>query len=90
MAKKSFRGKPKKKTAGKVKPNDIMSQFNQMQEQMAQTQAGLASESFSVTAAGGALEVTINGAQRLTGLKIDPELIDEDDPELLTLSLIHI
>ncbi len=87
MAKKSFRGKPKKKSA-KVSPNNVMSQFNLMQEQMAATQEKLADETFTVSAAGGALEVSINGAQRLTALKIDPELIDEDDPELLTDLLI--
>ena len=65
-----------------------MQQFNEMQAQMEATQAKLADELFTVTAAGGALSVSINGAQRLTEIKVDPELMDEDDPEMLTDLLV--
>lgn len=88
MSKKSFRGKPKKKSTGRVNPNDMMSQFTQMQTQMAETQDKLSQETFAITAAGGLLQVEINGTQRLTSLKIDNELIDEDDPDLLTDLLV--
>ena len=87
MAKRSFRGKPKK-SKPKLSQNNIMQQFNEMQAQMEATQAKLADELFTVTAAGGALSVSINGAQRLTEIKVDPELMDEDDPEMLTDLLV--
>ena len=37
----------------------------------------------SVTAGGGAIEVTITGQQQLTAVKIDPEVVDPEDVEML-------
>jgi DNA-binding YbaB/EbfC family protein len=86
MAKKSFRGKPKKsKSAGS---NNIMGQFQQMQEQMASQQEALASETISVTAGGGAITVVITGHQRIQSIEIQPDLVDPEDIEMLQDMLV--
>ena len=61
----------------------MLKQIQQLQEDMAKTQESLADETVSVTAGGGAIEVTITGQQRLTAVKIDPEVVDPDDVEML-------
>ncbi len=50
MAKRSYRGKPKKSKG--ASPDNLMSQVQEMQEQMAAQQEALADETVSVTAGG--------------------------------------
>lgn len=91
MAKKSFRGRPKKKSASKgvpKNPNDMMAQIQQMQAGMAQTQEQLADELVTVTAGGGAIEITITGHQRIKDIKIDPELLDPEEVDMVQDMLI--
>ena len=54
-----------------------------MQEQMAKTQAELESKTVEVTAAGGKVKVTANGAGDVLAIKIDKEVVDPDDVEFL-------
>jgi len=61
----------------------MMQQIQKLQEEMVKTQDALADESVSVTAGGGAIEVTITGHQRLTAVKIDPDVVDPEDVEML-------
>jgi hypothetical protein len=81
MAKRSYRGKPKKSKAPST--SNLMSQMQEMQEQMATQQEALADESVTVTAGGGAITVVITGHQRLESIEIQPELVDPDEIELL-------
>jgi DNA-binding YbaB/EbfC family protein len=81
MAKRSFRGKPKKSKG--VGGSNLMSQFQEMQQQMAAQQEALANETVSVTAGGGAIKVVITGHQRLEMIEIDPELADPEEIEML-------
>ena len=81
MAKRSYRGKPKKSKAPST--SNLMGQMQQMQEQMAAQQAALADESVTVTAGGGAITVVITGHQRLESIEIQPELVDPEEIELL-------
>ena len=81
MAKRSFRGKPKK--AKGVNPSGLMAQVQEMQQQMAEQQEALAHETVSVTAGGGAITVVITGHQRLTSIEIDPDLVDPEEIEML-------
>ena len=37
----------------------------------------------TTTAGGGAVEVTVNGNKELTALKLDKDVIDPEDPEML-------
>ena len=82
MAKRSFRGKPKKKSKS-LDPNNLMSQMQEMQQQMASQQEALANETISVTAGGGAITIVITGHQRVESIQIQPELVDPDDIEML-------
>ncbi len=81
MAKRSYRGKPKKSKAPSA--SNLMGQMQQMQEQMAAQQEALADESVTVTAGGGAITVVITGHQRLESIEIQPELVDPEEIELL-------
>lgn len=86
MAKRSYRGKPKK-DRGESSSN-IMSQFQEMQNQMAAQQEALATETVSVTAGGGAIKVVITGHQRVESIEIQPDLVDPEDIEMLQDMLV--
>jgi DNA-binding YbaB/EbfC family protein len=61
----------------------MMNQLQKLQEQLAQAQAQLAEETVSASAGGGAVEVTVTGDQRCTAIKIDPEVLQDADVEML-------
>jgi DNA-binding YbaB/EbfC family protein len=61
----------------------MMQQIQKLQEEMAKTQESLADETVSVTAGGGAIEITITGQQRLAAVKIAPDVLDPEDVEML-------
>jgi nucleoid-associated protein EbfC len=63
--------------------NKMMQQVQEMQAQMAQAQEELASETVEASAGGGMVTVKATGALEITEIKIAPEAIDPDDPELL-------
>jgi len=81
MAKRSFRGKPKKKKPPQA--GNMMAQFQQMQKDMAEAQASLEHETVTVTAGGGAITIVITGHQRVQTIEINPELLDPEEAELL-------
>jgi DNA-binding YbaB/EbfC family protein len=86
MAKRSFRGKPKKQKAPRA--DNMMAQFQQMQQDMAAAQAALEQETVTVTAGGGAISIVITGHQRLQSIAIEPELLDPEEAEMLQDMLV--
>ena len=60
-----------------------MKQAQKMQEQMAKTQAELENKTVEVSAAGGKVKVTANGAGDVLAIKIDKEVVDPNDVEFL-------
>jgi hypothetical protein len=86
MTKRSYRGKPRK-TKG-TDTSNLMSQFQEMQQQMSAQQEALANETVSVTAGGGVIKVVITGHQRIQTIEIDPELADPEDIEMLQDMLV--
>ena len=54
-----------------------------MQEQMAKTQAELENKTVEVSAGGGKVKVTANGAGDVIAIKIDKEVVDPEDVEFL-------
>ena len=62
----------------------LMKQAQQMQEDMANLQAELETREYEVSAGGGAVTVKINGKKEITGLEIDPEIVDPDDIETMS------
>jgi nucleoid-associated protein EbfC len=61
----------------------MMNQLQKLQEQLAQAQAQLAEETVSASAGGGVVEVTVTGDQRCTAIKIDPDVLQDADVEML-------
>ena len=63
--------------------NQMMKQVQQMQADMAKAQAELAMEVVEASAGGGMVTVKVTGALEVKEIRIDPEAIDPDDPEML-------
>jgi hypothetical protein len=63
--------------------NQILKQAQQMQAEMAKAQEQLKDEVVEASAGGGTVKVTMTGDMQLREIKIAPEAIDPEDPELL-------
>jgi nucleoid-associated protein EbfC len=63
--------------------NKLMKQAQQMQEQMARTQAELAEKTIEVEAGGGKVKIVANGAGEVISIKIDKQIVDPNDVEFL-------
>jgi DNA-binding YbaB/EbfC family protein len=66
----------------------MMEKIQKMQAEMQETQAALENELINVTAAGGAITITITGHQRLQSIKVDPSLVDPADVSMLEDTLV--
>ncbi|MEM1400161.1 MAG: YbaB/EbfC family nucleoid-associated protein [Pseudomonadota bacterium] len=62
---------------------NMMKQAQQMQERMQQMQEGLASAEVTGQAGAGMVTVTMNGKGDVASVKIDKNLVDPDDVEVL-------
>ena len=62
---------------------NIMKQAKKMQERMAQLQDELASKTVDATAGGGMVSVTVNGKFELLSIKIEKEVVNPEDVEML-------
>jgi hypothetical protein len=87
MARRSYRSRKKAKSK-QSNPADMLSQVQEMQQEMAEAQEALADETITVTAAGGVISVTITGHQRVQAIDINPELIDPEEADLLQDMLV--
>ena len=63
--------------------NKMLQQVQELQAQMEKAQEELASETVEASAGGGMVTVKATGDLQITEIKISPEAIDPDDPELL-------
>ena len=63
--------------------NNMMKQVQKMQQDMAKLQSELEEREVEATAGGGAVKVVATGKKTILSIKIDPEVIDEDDIEML-------
>src|SRR5438132_5951814 len=63
--------------------NKMLKQVQQMQAEMAKAQEELAKQTVEASAGGGMVTVKATGALEITEIRIAPEAIDPDDPELL-------
>lgn len=62
---------------------NMMKQVQKMQQDMMRTQAELEARTFTSASGGGAVSVTMNGKRELTELKLEPDVVDRDDVEML-------
>jgi len=60
-----------------------MRQLQAMQAEMARVQEELEAKEVETTAGGGAVAVRVNGKKELVSIKIDPDVMDREDPEML-------
>ena len=60
-----------------------MQQLQQIQEQVLAAQQELAEETVTSSAGGGAVKVTVTGDQRCAAIEIAPEILEENDVEML-------
>jgi len=63
--------------------SQIMKQAQKLQSRMAEVQAELGNRTVSAQAGGGMVEAVVNGRQELVSLRIDPEVANPDDVEML-------
>ena len=63
--------------------NQMLKQAQKMQEDMTTLQADLEQREYSATSGGGMVEVTVDGRHLVKSLKINPDIIDPEDNEML-------
>jgi DNA-binding YbaB/EbfC family protein len=61
----------------------MMKQVQQMQADMAAAQDALAEQTVEGSAGGGMVKVTVSGTGDLQAVRIDPDVVDPDDVEML-------
>jgi DNA-binding YbaB/EbfC family protein len=62
---------------------NLMKEAQRLQQQMAAMQEEVAQRKVEATAGGGMVTVTANGKQELVSIKIDPEVVNKDDAQML-------
>lgn len=68
---------------GGMNMNNLMKQAQKMQKQMAETQESLGDKTLEMTSGGGAVKIVISGKKEIQEIKINPEVVDADDVEML-------
>jgi hypothetical protein len=61
----------------------LMKQAQQVQERLAEMQARLAERTIEASSGGGMVAVVMNGKHEIVSLKIDPEVVNPADVEML-------
>jgi DNA-binding YbaB/EbfC family protein len=61
----------------------LLKQAQQVQAKMAEMQAALGEKRVEASSGGGMVTVVMNGRQEIVSLKIDPEVVDPQDVEML-------
>ena len=64
-------------------PMQMMQQIQKMQQQLEQTSEQLAFENVTASVGGGAIVITMSGAQECKSVTIAPDLLKEADAEML-------
>ena len=63
--------------------NNLMKQAQRMQRQMEEATKELEEKEVSATSGGGAVEVTVSGKKEVVKIKIDEDVVDPEDVEML-------
>jgi DNA-binding YbaB/EbfC family protein len=61
----------------------MLGQIQKLQQDMAKAQEALADETIEVSAGGGAITIVVTGNQRIKSIKLQPEVVDPADVEML-------
>ena len=62
---------------------NLMKEAQRLQQQMQELQEQVAQKKVQATAGGGMVTVEVNGRQEVLAIKIDPEVINREDPQML-------
>ena len=68
--------------------NNMIKQAQKMQQEMLKAQEEIEQSNFEASAGGGAVEVKVNGKHEVLEVKIQPEVVDPDDVEILSDMII--
>lgn len=68
---------------GGMNINQLMKEAKKMQADIENSQNELATKDFEATAGGGAVSVKVSGAKVLKEIKIEKDVVDPDDVEML-------
>lgn len=63
--------------------NQMLKQAQKMQEDMTNLQSDLESREYSAVSGGGAVSVTVDGKHLIKSIKINPDIIDPEEPEMI-------
>ena len=74
---------PQGRGGGPGNIQSMLKQAQKMQEDMAALQEDLDAREYEVAAGGGAVKIKINGKLEVSGVEIDPDVVDPDDVETL-------
>ena len=66
----------------------MMKKIQDMQNEMARIQEEVENSEFSASAGGGAVEVTVNCKHEVLDVKIQPDVVDPEDVEILSDMII--
>ncbi|MBI5567595.1 MAG: YbaB/EbfC family nucleoid-associated protein [Chloroflexi bacterium] len=61
----------------------MLGQIQKLQQDMAKAQEALADETIEVTAGGGAITIVVTGNQRIKSIRLQPDVVDPTDVEML-------
>lgn len=78
MARQNFGG-----FGGGANMQQLMRQAQKLQQQMTEAQEALDAKEYEAAAGGGMVTVKVSGKRELTGITIDPQVVDPDDIEML-------
>ena len=70
-------------SGGSGNMTQMLKQAQKMQEDIAALQENLEQREYSASSGGGMIEVTVDGKHLIKSIKIKPEAIDADEPEML-------
>jgi len=62
---------------------NLLKQAQKFQSKIAQLQEEMGDRTVETSSGGGMVTVVVNGRQELLSVRIDPEVVDSDDPEML-------
>lgn len=66
-----------------MRMDQLVKQAQKMQKQMMEVQEELANRTVEASVGGGVVTVVANGHQDILSIRIDPEVVDPDDVEML-------
>lgn len=78
----------KARIPGAQNQGNMMKKIQQMQEDMTKIQEEVEATEYTSSVGGGAVEVTVNGAHEILSIKMQPDVVDPEDIDMLEDLLI--